>query len=45
MVEQINLYRPLGMSIIQSLPVMIDAIHSSDEEINDVLRADNLMDL
>ena len=42
MVEQINLYRPLGMSIIQSLPVMIDAIHSSDEEIHDVLRADNL---
>ena len=42
MVEQINLYRPLGMSIIQSLPVMIDAIHLSDEEIDDVLRADNL---
>ena len=41
-VEHINLYRPLGMSIIQSLPVMIDAIHSSDEEIHDVLRADNL---
>ena len=42
MVEQINLYRPLGMSIIQSLPVMIDAIHSSDGEIHDVLKADNL---
>ncbi|HBM53611.1 MAG TPA: hypothetical protein DDZ97_10990, partial [Deltaproteobacteria bacterium] len=42
MVEQINLYRPLGMSIIQSLPVMIDAIHSRDEEIYDLLRADNL---
>ncbi len=42
MVEQINLYRPLGMSIIQSLPVMIDAIHSRDEEIYYLLRADNL---
>ena len=42
MVEQINLYRPLGMSIIQSLPVMIDAIHSGDEKIQELLRADNL---
>ena len=42
MVEQINLYRPLGMSIIQSLPVMIDAIHSGDEKIQEQLRSDNL---
>jgi homoserine O-succinyltransferase len=42
LVEQVNLFRPLGMSIIQSLPVMIDGIHSSDEEIQKVLRANNL---
>lgn len=42
MVEQINLYRPLGMSIIQSLPVMIDIIRSGNEEIQELLNADNL---
>ena len=42
MVEQINLYRPLGMSIIQSLPVMINVIRSSNEEIQELLNADNL---
>ena len=42
MVEQINLYRPLGMSIIQSLPVMIDVIRSGNEEIQELLNADNL---
>ena len=42
MVEQINLYRPLGMSIIQSLPVMIDVIRSGNEEIQELLSADNL---
>ena len=42
MVEQINLYRPMGMSIIQSLPVMIDGIYSRDEEIYDLQRANNL---
>ena len=42
MVEQINLYRPLGMSIIQSLPVMIDIIRSGNEEIQELLNGDNL---
>ena len=42
MVEQINLYRPLGMSIIQSLPVMIDVIRSGNKEIQELLNADNL---
>ena len=41
-VEQINLYRPLGMSIIQSLPVMIDVIRSGNEEIQELLNVDNL---
>ena len=41
-VEQINLYRPLGMSIIQSLPVMIDVIRPGNEEIQELLNVDNL---